>query len=51
MPKKPLTPAPTSDVPFTVGLELGVGRDLGSAARSTNVLRFGSGSATTSAQY
>lgn len=45
-----LTPAPTSDVPFTGGLELGVGAamDLGSPALSANVFRFGSGSLTIS---
>lgn len=46
-----LTPAPTSDVPFTVGRELGVGAgmDLISPALSANVLRLGSGSPTAGA--
>lgn len=41
-----LTPAPTSDVPFTAGLALGVGAamDRTSPALSASVFRFGSGS-------
>lgn len=46
---KILTPAPTREVPFTTGRELGVGAamDLGSPALSASVFRLGSGSPTT----
>jgi hypothetical protein len=39
-----LRAAPTRDVPFTTGRDVGAAIDLGSPALSANVLRFGSGS-------